>query len=94
MDYRTEMARHIAEFERWEGVVERTERQALARVQAGWVGRTRSTRSLSTPDDYYVDKDLEDNWAYKRAKSTRNGHQQAALMYGVAAMVASIMEWV
>lgn len=72
------MRHHIAEMQRWQAECDRMAAVFRAGYPAG---------DLSAMDRLRLDQECgKDEW-YKRAAGHRSGHQQAALVYGIAALV-------
>lgn len=73
---------HVAEFEHWHGQCVRREAAARAHVR-----HQLAQRDGAQDEDYAVMAWLDEDDLYRRLASKRNGHQQAALMYALAALV-------
>jgi hypothetical protein len=87
MSHVDKMAEHLAAYETWQKKCAEIEAEARVRVRRQHAGRPASAQFAQTSDEYFVTRDLDGDFWYKRAQSSRNGHQQACLMYGIAALV-------
>jgi hypothetical protein len=75
------MRHHLAEMERWQAECDRISR--LLRAEAS---QTETGQMLKWKTEQLAGRD---EW-YRRASGHRNGHQQAALTYGIAALVDAL----
>jgi hypothetical protein len=77
---------HIAGAEAWQEKIVKLEAEALRKASTQQRGRLR--RRDSDLDPAYIAKTiLSENFHYSQAVANRNGHQQQAIMYGLAALV-------
>src|SRR5262245_7689305 len=85
MTNRQKLEYHIKEAERWQESVLSMETEALEEAKA------RVKRDKSGQRPLYIAKTiLTDNFWYDQAVANRNGHQEQARMYGLAALVDEI----
>jgi hypothetical protein len=90
MNLRERTLHHAAKAAAAAAEVEEFQRRAKATIRARQA-RPGINRLLKNMDvDYAAAKLLKDHWPYAMAVDNRNGHQTAAVAYGIAALVEAL----
>lgn len=81
---------HVAKATEFQDKITAYEKAAEAEVSLEIIGRAQSEIGRTTPIQYYVADRLNKDFWYKALVQKRNGHNTAAQVYGIAALVEAL----